>query len=115
MRFEFDIDKWMRSKLTWKFHSKQKHGKIPNFPWLWVYLMDTKSVLSSMQDFSYREKETIKYKSMYFSEDERAKCFKIKDNLKQELASNFKRMIQDHKMISSIEKTLKVDLDWLKL
>ena len=77
--------------------------------------MDTKSVLSSMQDFSYRKKETIKYKSMYFSEDERAKCFKIKDNLKQELASNFKRMIQNHKMISSIEKTLKVDLDWLKL
>ena len=57
--------------------------------------MDIKSVLSSMQDFSYREKEIIKYKNMYFSEDERTKCLKIKEHLKQELTSNFKIMIQD--------------------
>ena len=66
LRFKFDIDKAMRAKLVWKLHSKREVKNVPIISCLFVYMLDTKSMIESIFDFSYRNKEIIKCKDEYF-------------------------------------------------
>ena len=114
-QFRFNLDKTMKAKLYCKLHSHKNDSMIPQIPCLWMYLLDVKSLISWINDQTFREKSIVIERDRYFSKNEGEVKWKIREEKKDELINVFKEIIQDEKYIESIESVLKIDMKDLKI
>ena len=104
----FDLDKAMRTMLICQMHSDKKQKQLKSVGCCCLYSITAKSILKSLKDSGYREKEISKHICSYFEAKDNKELKELKEDITESFLIQFNNILKDHEMSEVLSKRFRI-------